>query len=340
MAVRYMEGFDWANVIADIAGRGSVSGGIDLITGLQGSGRAMRMTGSAFATRSVVQTFDSDITNGRCILHMWFRISNNYASSTQQILAVRNTAGTAVWNITSATGGTLAVRRGTTTLLTLTGAVSIGVAAHFVFDVVVHASAGSIHVYKDGDLLDSIEGVNTQNASGNLRSLQWATTTHNNDPQYIFDDLLVEDEHVRGPLQVTYHPVDSDVGTSDWTPSAGSDVYAVLDETPGNGDTDRAASSVADDTSRHGITPGLAGKAIYAVQPIAVARVEATSTSRVQTTLHSDTSDDGGSSPAALTTAYRGYVGLLAEVDPATTAPWTAGGLDAVELELTHIVPA
>jgi len=348
MSVVFAEGFDWCGAGAQLTGRGTLgvpssSGSVGLNTGALGTGRCLSLDPGTFASggASLAMDFASDITTGRVVIHMRMRFRNSFhdSSTIHDFIRIRNTAAASVCSLSyNNSSQTLYVRRGTTTLFTIAGALVLGTWRHWVFDFVIHASDGSVTILQDGETLLHETGVNTQGASGDLRSILLNTAGQTGSMVVDFDDVVIDDTEQLGQLVVTYHPVDSDVGTPDWTPSAGSSVAAVIDEAPANADTDYASSSVTDDVTRHGITPGLAGQRIFSVQPIVVARVEDSAVSQVATVLHSASADDGGVTSPALTTAYRGFAGALTVADPNTLAEWLPGGLDAAELEITHIV--
>lgn len=334
----FAEGFDWVNATSILNGRGSIGSGFSLVTGLQGAGKALRLELSAFATRSCVLTFDQDIDTGESVLHFRFR-AGDLPDATHEFIRVRNTSGSTVWNCTISSTGTLAVRRSTTTLLSMANAFVEDVVAHFTIRVKVHASLGEIDIYKDGVLEESVDSVNTQGASGNLRDIELRSGVGSPDgADWDFDDIHMRDDEPRGQIDVKAYPVDEDVSSSGWTPSTGGSLEAVLDETPGT-ETDYAVSSVDGDTMRFGITPGLGSINPLTQQIIVVARVEESSTSQLELTTHSDAADDGGRIHTALTTSLRGYAGVLNNTDPNTSTPWSPGDLDVAEISIAHNVP-
>jgi len=342
------EGFDWCSSSAQLNGRGTVTypsggGNVLLITGALGTGQALELdpTSPSTVVASLIMPFDNNITTGRVVIHARVRIRNAFhnTATVLDFIQVRNTAASVVCAVGfNSTAQTLHVMRGSTTLFSVPDALILGTWAHWIFDFTIHSSAGSVNIYKDGELFASETGLNTLGATGDLGFLVLRAGESSANTRVDIDDVAVDDAAPRGQLRVTYHPVDSDVGTPDWTPSAGATVFGVMDEAPNTTDTDYAASGVTGDATRHGITPSLAGKRIDAVQPIVVARVVDPAVSKVSLRLHSDTQDDGGKSTPEFTTAYRGYVGVLSTNNPATGQVWAVGELDAAEITMTHEV--
>ena len=333
MAVRFAEGFDWCSDAIQLAGRGAVTGSPTLATD---SVRALRLPG-VFATfaNGFTCELESDISTNRICLHFRIRATGEIGANVAQIF-VRNTAGSVVFRAYFSTSNALLVQDGGGgTVLTYNAAITENVWAHFGIDVVVNSTTGSVDVYRDGVNVASASNVNTQSASGDIRDVQFGNTAN---AHLDFDDIVIDDAGYLGEVDVDYHPVDSDIGTSDWDPSTMGPVYEVLDEAPNNGDTDYATSDTDTDLTRHGVTPGYSGRAIYAVQPIIVARVEEASSSQVLTTLHSGASDDGGVAHP-LTTGYRGYGGVLSVQDPDTSSAWDPDDLDSIEVSVEHHAP-
>lgn len=276
-----------------------------------------------------VHPLDVAISNGRCIIHFRYRTAGT-PDSAVELINILNTSLSSILNIQSS-GTSWVVRRGGTALFTVAAAYTANVWAHYIIDVTIAGGTdGAVTIYRDGSVIASQSSLNTQNVSGNVGAIRFQ---NNRNRTTDYDDIYVDDTDVRGQLQVTYATVDSDVAITGW-----SGGYEDLDDVPDDGDTSFSASSTDTDSSRHGITPALAGRQIFAVQPVVVARVEEASSSEIHLTLHSGSSDDGGRGHV-MTTGPRGYVGVLSTTDPDTTDPWDAGDLDAAEVEFVHVIP-
>ena len=119
----------------------------------------------------------------------------------------------------------------------------------------------------------------------------------------------------------------ADTADADWTPSAGADHYATIDEAV-NGDTDYVASGTVGaldvcELSDLGVTPD----SIQAAQVTMCARKDDAASREVRCKVKSGAAVANGT-PHALTASYM-YNRDIFETDPDTSAAWTSSGVDA-----------
>ena len=123
----------------------------------------------------------------------------------------------------------------------------------------------------------------------------------------------------------------ADTAEADWTPSAGADHYAVVDEATINGDTDYVSAATPGaldlyEMSNLSFTPDT----VHAVQVTMVARKDDAEARQVRTKLKSGTTTADGTTQA-MATSYLPY-GDLYETDPDTAMAWTPGGVNAMQV--------
>jgi hypothetical protein len=199
--------------------------------------------------------------------------------------------------------------------------------------VFVHDSTGSIVAYIDGDQALSVTGADTRQQTGDditLVRLFGAAATSANPRVMNWDDIYVNGTRL-GPCRVdTLRPA-VDTADADWTPSAGADHYAVVDETTVNGDTDYVSAATPGDLDLYamgslGFTPDI----VHAVQVTMVARKDDAEARQVRSELKSGTITAEGTTQG-LATSYLPY-GDLYQTDPDTAMAWTPGAVNAIQV--------
>ena len=198
----------------------------------------------------------------------------------------------------------------------------------------VHDSTGSIVAYLDGDAALSVTGADTRQQTGDditLVRLFGAAATSANPHLMNWDDIYVSDGTRLGPSRVDTLRPTADTAEADWTPSAGADHYALVDETTINGDTDYVAAATPGDLDLYemgnlGFTPD----AVHAVQVTMVARKDDAEARQVRTKLKSGTTTADGAAQG-MATSYLPY-GDLYDTDPDTAMAWTPGAVNAMQV--------
>jgi len=123
---------------------------------------------------------------------------------------------------------------------------------HYIeFNAKCHPSAGSYQLIVDGVTALSDTGLDSQVfpdaghfIEGRYEGMEWGNQD-DTDPDYQFDDMYITlddasglNDGVLGPRVVEAITPNADGDTTDWTPSTGTDNYALVDENPPNDDTD------------------------------------------------------------------------------------------------------
>lgn len=153
---------------------------------------------------------------------------------------------------------------------------------------------------------------------------------------YYLDNLVIGYGDFPGEVKLMYLPVSADTAQADWTPSSGSDHYALVDEIPAS-DSDYLEADTNDDQDNLELpNQSITGLSVLAV----IASVRGLNTVADGQQLAVGVSSNG---VEALTTRIPSTVGKrmihVAEVDPNTSAAWDQSGIDAVKLVIKAVIP-
>ena len=179
-------------------------------------------------------------------------------------------------------------------------------------------------------------GVNTQ-ATGNASANQLVlfggglgvgeSIVNYFDDLYLCDGLGSVNNTFLGDIRVQALLPTSDGAATDWTPSAGSDHYALVNEVPSDGDASYVASATPGDIDEYGVTPiAVASGTVFGVQVGLYARKDDAGSRNIAPVVRESGTDHVGSD-IALGASYAYYFQVYDE-DPATSAAWTIAGIN------------
>lgn len=259
--------------------------------------------------------------------------------STSRLCAFQDT-GTTQIDVRMQPGGTLVVTRNGTVL----GTASVQALSEHIFyylelRVVIHASTGSYVLRVDGVPWLSGGNVNTQvtgNASANMIVIGHFSDglfgTVDVDDVYLCDGTGSANTQLLGDCRVDALLPSGDGANTAWTPSTGTSHFALVDEVPPNDDTDYLSTSTVGARESHTFSdlPALPTPVIYGVQHTVVARKDDAGTRQVYSLVKSGATTQVAAAPFTMALAWSMYTAIW-EQDPATTAPWTVAGVNAME---------
>lgn len=257
------------------------------------------------------------------------------ATISGNILRFYDGSSTQVTLFTNATSNTLSFARGTnnaTILATSVNALQLNTWYYIECKVTIgDAGVGNYEVRVNGTSegwfpSTAADTKETANASANVIKF-----SHGGDGY--FDDIYIADgtagvNDFLGDVKVTTLFPTSDGNATTFTPSTGSDNYAMVDEASLDSDTTYNASSTADQIDTFGLTDSTA-TSILGVQEFIVARKDDAGARTIATVCRSNGTDNVGAteSPGTTYVVYR----TIREVDPNTSAAWTVNGLNSAE---------
>jgi hypothetical protein len=337
MSLLFIEGFDfYQNLSAStgVAARWTINStsGASLVSG--------RFAGQAFRHSGSTQRFIQRAIPATSTLAMGLAIKIEDASAVdanRPLITFLNASGTQCGVGINSSGQLIAFNGGIGTVLGTGSEVAFqdNVWYYLEVEVFVHDSTGSIVAYLDGDEALSVTGADTRQQTGDditLVRLFGAAATSANPHLMNWDDIYVNNDGTRlGPSRVDTLRPTADNADADWTPSAGADHYAVVDETTINGDTDYVSAATAGDLDLYemgnlGFTPDT----VHAVQVTMVARKDDAEARQVRTKLRSGTTTADGTTQG-MATSYLPY-GDLYETDPDTAMAWTPSAVNAMQV--------
>lgn len=260
------------------------------------------------------------------------------SNGTPVILYIRKLGVTHVWFRVNTTG-TISAYRSTTVLGTTSLALNLGVTTYIEVKVLLHASAGTVDIRFNGASVLSLTGLDTQNGGtvgwdefgiGHISIGVNDTTTWDYDDLYVCDGSGGVNDDFLGDVAITpIYP--NGTGThSDGTPSTGADQYAVVDETPMNGDTDyNTLAAVADRDSFAFPNAPVASATILGVQVRTQARLDSGGTAGLKAMTRIGGTDYDGAEGAVggSYTVHR----QIWDVKPSDATAWVDTDINAAE---------
>lgn len=234
--------------------------------------------------------------------------------------------------------GTLQVQRGASTALgsSAAGLVVSDTWCYIEMVGTIHDTAGTIDVYHDNSLVISLTGQDTRNAANayiNRLRLCCPDGTGANGISH-HDDVYVASGATRiGPRRITLMDPAADTADKDFTASAGSDNFDMLNESTVDGDATYVQSSTVGDLDLYDLSDlPVTPTSVTAVQLVAVAKKTDAGARTMNVVAKSGATQSDG--PAmTLTTSYASHRRIL-NTDPDTSAPWTNSAIAALQAGL------
>lgn len=263
--------------------------------------------------------------------------TSSAGSGSSQLIHVR-TSGTTHLVFRIKTNGQIEVLRGDGTLLgSTTAALQVGVFAYLEFKGTIDNSTGAVDIRINSASVLSLTGVDTQNGAtatwdeiviGKMANAD--AITLDIDDLYVCDGSGGASDDFLGDVAVdAIYP--NGAGThSDGTPSTGSDQYAVVDETPMNGDTDyNTLAAVSDRDSFAFPNAPVASATILGVQVKIQARLDSGGTAGLKASTRIGGTDyDGAESAVGGSYAVHRQIW---DVKPSDSTPWVDTDINAAE---------
>jgi hypothetical protein len=203
-------------------------------------------------------------------------------------------------------------------------------------------SGGVITVKIDGVEDAEFTGDTKPGSATVVDNLTWVTP--NNSFNVWIDDLALNDttggadDSWCGDGYVVALTPNGDV-SKQWTPSAGSDNYAMVDEKPADNDTTYIETSTNGHQDHYSLTDfDGAGKTVLRVWAEARARDTVADADGVKLGVYSGTTESMGGTVQLLTTYTKQILGTAMTVNPDDSAAWEDADLDALELVIEAVV--
>lgn len=237
------------------------------------------------------------------------------------------------------TGGNLQIRTAITGTIhgTSTEVLSDDVLYHIEFQVYLHASAGEVHVRVNGEPFLDVTGIDTLSITpvgfGIMAENSGGSSTSNG---FYIDNLFVwKDEGPYSNTWVGEKFVDTlfpneDLSPQDWSLSAGSDAYDLINNVPAS-DSSYVESDTVGDISAFGLEPYEYADVI-AVQTIVRAAKTGTEDTEIGVRLSGEPS-----APHVLTQDQQLMYPDVWETNPATSLPWDPSDINNLQIEIERV---
>ncbi len=326
--LRFVDGFDHYDT-SSILRKWDESGFSPTITTAGRNGKGLLLPGSSWVTANL----DSQPT---WVIGLAIDLPADQFPGWATFLGLRDSGATQV-ELRIGPLGQIDVARAGASLATSSPVLELRQWKYIEFKATI-GSAGSFEVRVNGATVLSGAG-NTQataNAWANQLSLYGPGSLNN-----IFDDLYVLDNQpgltdFLGDIKVVTIYPNANGTNNGWTPSAGTDRYATIDESPANDDTDYNAADVIDDVFTCGFEDiGLTGS-IKGIQVVMCARKDDAGSPRTIAPVvrHGGVDYVGANQDLNDTYIYRRQV---YETNPGTAAAWSVADLNAAEFGCKRI---
>ena len=335
MTMLFMDGFDHYATADGSKKWTSFSAAINASAGRRGGGCVEANAGDECA-----KTFTAATS---FVIGFAFSVGSLLPGSTRVICKLTD-AGTVQCSILLNSDGTLSVVRGTATAVTggtSSFALSTNTFYYVEWKVTIADSIGanSCKVRINGaDIITVATGQDLKssaNASANQVSLWHSSNTGADSTVRYYDDFYICDQSgstnndFLGDLRIDALYPNADGTYSQFTPSTGTDHFALVDETTPNTTDYNDGSTVGDrDSYALGNLAALTSQTVYAVQVNAAMNKDDAGAKSASTFVRSGGSNSDGAS-AALGTS-QAYVSQMYETDPASAA-WTESTVNGME---------
>lgn len=201
--------------------------------------------------------------------------------------------------------------------------------------VYVHDSAGTVEVRANGVEVINETGQDTKYGTDYIGRLLWSAEPG---VQSVYcDDIYITDGEFLGDCRIrTFFPT-SDETYSQFTPSEGSDNYAMVDDTNPDDDSTYIESATLNAKDSYGVTPVLPG-VVKALQVTSMTKKTGTSKVITKNLIRSGGSDYNSTEEKSASASYECLLSIH-EVDPDDSNPWTLSKVQNAEfgLQITAI---
>lgn len=339
MAIQVIDGFDLYNGVGANTGvqaKWINNGTFSMVAGRFG-GQAFRIgTGASNSgSQRIWPSNYAEFTVGIAVRYYVFPTVTNSAG---HIIFMDSTSTQC--GITVNTSGAVEIRRFTTlttstTLATSANSVISANTWHYIeMETVINDTTGSMNVYVDGVLAVSVSGADTKTSANNYANRISIGNSQGNTAaagSIDFDDYYLTDSATRlGERRVETLMPNADTAQKDFTRSAGSDNFALVDEALSNGDTDYVQGSTVGNLDRY-------THAGFSVPPTAISAVQLTSfalktdANSRSIALHARSGATDSDGPNYALAASYGKFDRILETDPATSTAWTPTGVNSLQ---------
>jgi hypothetical protein len=291
----------------------------------------MRTSGSTSAY------LQKTLSSNKTTIITGFALKYTSGSSVNQFLMFLEGAS-AQFEVRVDINGAIHVYKGSSVLLgsSSNGVVSANTWAYFEIKILFSQTVGTVEVKIDGTQVINLTGIDT---CATANAYCTAVQLYGNGSYCYFDDFYVCDtlgsnnNDFLGDVEITPLYPTSDV-ENDFTPSAGVNHYALVDDPQLANDTDHNESSTIGNKDTYGVTTFSGTGTVLGVQVCAAVRNTDIGTMKVRTITKSGTVlTENEGSDFTLSQTMKGAM-TIHEQEPTDSVAWTAAKINAAEFGL------
>lgn len=332
MSLLFIDGFDHY-ATADIPAKWTNQAGTPTINSSGG-----RRSGGGLELNAVGEYVEKVLTSPPATLVCGLGLKLSSLATAIDFLQFLDTASIQV-KIRVRTDGKLEAFNNTTSLGVSAGVVVVANTYIYLETKVLIANAGgTVTVNANGIAALTIAAVDTQNTANayadRVRINCDAAITMNVDDLYILDTVgSAPQNNFLGDCRVDTQYPTSDGTYEQFTPSTGTDSFALVDDTTPNGDTDYVQSSVVGqkDTFLFTALPDIGGATIFGVQHNMTAKKDLTGTRKIRSVTRPNGGSDSFGTSQDLTSGYIDYREIT-QLNPQTGLAWAETEVNLAEL--------
>jgi hypothetical protein len=322
----WMEGFDGPGTVAALATKIGFSNTapFSIVSALSGTGSALKQTATSTTAVNATVTLPSAVSPVYCAFKFQYETG---ASVPAAFTVVSFLSGAAIQcNLNFSTGSTFIIQNGAAATI---GSFTVTKdAVHSLVIYLLPDDAGHVTVWLDGTVVvDADADFKTGVAAASVSSLSFRFSQYTNSTSYLngtVDHLVISDSEIPDCNIVTLRPT-ADGNYAQFTPSTGSDHFALVDEATLS-TADFNASSTAGHRDSFKFTEPLISGDIVGVAMEAFVDKSDAGARAVRHFVRQGGTDYDGAADLALTEAGN-IASQYYEVNPATSAAFTVAEL-------------
>lgn len=296
-----------------------------------------RFGGSAL---SIYSATVSNVVGSQSCWTVGFALQSSNQSTQGAFMVLVDGSTTQIQLEFSTSGSTLLVRNGNGTILgTVATSGDLNVWHYYELQVVFSATVGSVILKRDGATLLTLTNVNTiSSANASADTLSFTTgfgCTVLVDDIYMCDTSETINNTFLGDCRVTLWVPTQDGAHKDFTPSAGTSHYAMVDDMPSDGDATYVSSGTVGAIDTYRAPMATFAGTVKGLRVGITARKDDAGDRSVGIVIGDGVdpvTQIGGN--IALTTVYTRQTTPIMEINPLTGSPWTLADIQADEFGL------
>jgi uncharacterized protein CbrC (UPF0167 family) len=201
------------------------------------------------------------------------------------------------------------------------GLITAGIDQRIDLRVKIDNTVGEIEFRLNGVQILNLSGIDTRCNSGVISNFLLGCSAQVTTTDFYFDDLYVATSFLGTDVRVDSHYSIADGANTDFTPSSGTDHFAMVDESTADDDTTKVTATTPGSRDTYKVEAFKnPGGTIYSVKTCLTAKKVEANSAQLATCIRSGSTNYDGTAQG-LTTDWAN-LGEVANTDPGTSAAW------------------